>query len=49
MAKRDLTNLTKTEYGEILGLEYVLTWNYTCELERDENRYLELSSKLWGE
>lgn len=44
-----LTYLTETEYQELLGLEYVLTWNYSDDMDRDDKRYRELSNKRWGE
>lgn len=40
--------ITKKEWNEILGLEYVLTWGYSDHIERDEKRYDELREKLYG-
>ena len=40
--------LSKDEWEEIVALDYVLTWNYTDDLERDERRYKELSDKTWA-
>ena len=39
--------LTEKEWRELLGLEYVLTWNYTNDIEGDEMRYKELSNRRW--
>jgi len=36
-------NLTEKEWDEIVALEYVLTWRYSDDMERDEKRYKELS------
>lgn len=44
-----LTYLTQIEWRELLALEYVLTWGYTDDIERDDKRYRELSNKRWGE
>ena len=44
-----LTYLTEKEYRELLGLEYVLTWHYSDDMDRDDKRYRELSNKRWGE
>jgi hypothetical protein len=44
-----LTYLTEKEWRELLGLEYVLTWHYSDDMERDDKRYRELSNKRWGE
>lgn len=41
-------NLTDSEWLEICALDYVLTWNYSDDLERDEKRYKYLSNKRWG-
>ena len=40
--------LSKEEWREIVALDYVLTWNYTEDLCRDERRYKELSDKKWA-
>lgn len=37
--------LTDKEWQEIITLEYVLTWQYTDNYEKDLNRYKELSKK----
>ena len=42
-------NLTDEEWREIVSLDYVLTWRYTDDYERDLKRYNELSKKRWGE
>lgn len=42
-----LKNLTLSEWHELLGLEYILTWNYTDDSDRDEKRHKELSDKRW--
>lgn len=39
--------LAKKDYGELLSLEYVLTWGYSDQPKKDENRYKELSKILW--
>ncbi len=44
-----LTYLTEEEWRELLGLEYVLTWHYSDDIERDDKRYKELSNKRWGD
>jgi len=41
-------NLSDAEWLEISALDYVLTWNYSDDLERDEKRYNFLSNKRWG-
>ncbi len=40
-------DLTDKEWRELLGLEYVLTWQYTDNPEEDETRYKYLSNKRW--
>lgn len=37
-------NLSEGEYRELLGLEYVLTWGYSDDIDKDELRYLELQN-----
>lgn len=44
-----LTHLTKQEWRELLALEYVLTWHYTDDVDRDDKRHRFLSNKRWGE
>lgn len=44
-----LKYLTVQEYQELLALEYVLTWHYTDDFDRDGKRYMELTAKRWGE
>jgi hypothetical protein len=44
-----LTYLTEQEWQELLSLEYVLTWHYTDDFDRDGKRHMELSAKRWGE
>jgi len=44
-----LGNLTVEETREICTLDYVLTWGYSDDLQKDENRYRELSKKRWNE
>lgn len=39
--------LTDNEYEELVTLEYVLTWGYTDNEQKDEKRYKELSDKRW--
>jgi len=41
-------NLSRSEWLEICALDYVLTWNYTDNYERDLSRYQFLSNKRWG-
>lgn len=41
--------LSKSEWIEIVTLDYVLTWRYTDDYEKDLKRYKELSAKRWGE
>lgn len=43
-----LKNLTESEWLELCALDYVLTWNYTDDIERDEKRQKELRDKRWG-
>lgn len=38
-------NLSDQEWRELLGLEYVLTWQYTDDIEGDTARLLELREK----
>ena len=40
-------DLTDREWLELLGLEYVLTWNYTNNPDQDEARYKYLSNRRW--
>ena len=40
--------LTTEEYREMVTLEYILTFGYTEEVERDEFRYKELTTKHWN-
>lgn len=40
--------LSDSDYNELLGLEYVLTWQYSNNPEQDEIRYKELSEKKWN-
>ena len=40
--------LNHSEWLELGALEYVLTWNYTDDMERDEKRYRELSDRKWA-
>jgi len=44
-----LTYLTKQELLELVTLEYVLTWRYSDDMDKDDKRYRELSKKRWGE
>ena len=41
-------NLSTSEWRELLAIEYVLTWNYTDNYERDEARLKFLRNKRWG-
>lgn len=42
-------NLSDQEWQELLGLEYVLTWRYTDDIEGDTARYKELVEKKYQE
>ena len=42
--KRKLNHL---EWEELVGLEYVLTWGYSRNKEKDEKRHKELTIKQW--
>lgn len=39
--------LTDKEWSELITLEYVLTWGYSDDLKKDEERYQILSDKKW--
>jgi|LakMenEpi03Aug12_release.lakeMendotaPanAssembly.Ray.scaffolds.fasta_scaffold379255_1 hypothetical protein len=41
--------LSEAEWKEIVTLDYVLTWRYTDDYDKDLKRYKELSAKRWGE
>jgi len=41
--------LTDAEWLEIAVLDYVLTWRYTDDYDRDLNRYKFLSNKRYNE
>jgi len=41
--------LSEAEWKEIVTLDYVLTWIYTDDYDKDLKRYKELSAKRWGE
>jgi hypothetical protein len=41
--------LSEAEWKEIVTLDYVLTWRYTDDYDKDIKRYKELSAKRWGE
>ncbi len=43
-----LGGLTKEEWTEIVALDYIITWEYTDNLDKDIKRYIELSNKRWG-
>jgi hypothetical protein len=38
-------SLSKDEYDEMIGLEYVLTHGYSDDIDKDETRYKELSKR----
>jgi len=40
--------LSEVEWREIVTLDYVLTWRYTDDYDKDLKRYKELSAKRWG-
>ena len=39
--------LTDKEWQELVTLEYVLTWHYSDDMNKDDKRYKELSNKRW--
>ena len=41
--------LSEKEWDEIVTLDYILTWHYTNDYDRDLKRYKELSEKRWGQ
>jgi len=41
-------NLTDSEWEEIITLDYVLTWGYTDNYDKDLKRYIELSEKKYN-
>jgi len=45
MLKKHLTN---KEWEEIVGLEYVLTWGYSDDREKDLKRYNKLCEKRYN-
>lgn len=47
MKKWPQGDLSNSEWLELVALEYVLTWNYSDDMDRDEKRYRELSNKRW--
>lgn len=49
MGYKPQMNLTDAEQQEAVSLDYVLTWGYTDDYEKDLKRYKELSKKRWGE
>lgn len=44
-----LKYLSEAEWSELLALEYVLTWHYSYDIDKDAKRHKELSKKRWGE
>lgn len=48
MPKRVKHTLSDEEALELYTLEYVLTWNYTDNYEKDTARFVELSDKKYG-
>lgn len=38
-------SLTEEEWRELVALEYVLTWGYSDDKEKDEKRHKELINK----
>lgn len=42
-----MRGLSEKEWNELVSLEYILTWNFTDDYDRDEKRYKELSEKRW--
>jgi len=40
--------LSEAEWRELVTLDYVLTWRYTDDYDKDLKRYKELSAKRWG-
>jgi hypothetical protein len=39
--------LTEEEWQELVTLDYVLTWRYTNDYQRDLKRYNQLSDLRW--
>lgn len=39
--------LSEKEWRELVTLEYVLTWNYSDDIDSDERRYKQLSERCW--
>lgn len=39
--------LSEKERGELTTLEYVLTWNYSEDYDKDCKRYKQLSDQTW--
>ena len=42
------TAISEDEWQELVALEYVLTWNYSDNNERDTRRYMALSARKWN-
>ena len=45
----DKGKLTEKEWQELVTLDYVLTWGYSDNEEKDLDRQKELRLKRWGE
>lgn len=41
-------DLTDEEWQELVALEYVLTWGYSDDPDKDEARHKEISEKKWN-
>lgn len=42
-------NLTDDEFKEIASLDYILTWEYSDDFDKDLKRYKELSKKKYND
>ena len=42
-----LGGLSEDEWHELVALEYVLTWNYSDDMDSDERRHNQLSERCW--
>ena len=48
LIKWPLGCLSQKEWDELLALEYILTWNYSDDKEKDEERHKYLSELRWN-
>jgi hypothetical protein len=47
LGKKIRKNLSIKEHSELVALEYVLTWQYSNNLNKDAKRHKYLSNKKW--